>query len=174
MKANWKVFSFGFEFFESSNCQGRLKFCSIEQILVKFWNQIKRCEKRRLIQNFKRIFFWKMRRGRIADLSNLSTKFRIKYLNTRIPSPEIWCLFYKFYVFVFMIEMDPGPARAYFWLAVNKRPTHLWPIYFLRPNLKRFFLTRREKNWKIWPKPKPWMADPTRPWSKFFEPDPSL
>jgi len=28
------------------------------------------------------------------------------------------------------VEMGPDPTRAYFWPAVNKRPTCLWPGYF--------------------------------------------
>jgi len=60
-------------------------------------------------------------------------------------------------------------TRAYFWSPVNKRLTWLWPGYFLTQP-KAIFLTRGEKNLKIWdfwgkfskPKPKPKMADPTR------------
>jgi len=40
-----------------------------------------------------------------------------------------------------LVEIGPDPTRAYFWPAVNKRPTCLWLGYFL---------TRREKNLKIW------------------------
>jgi len=62
------------------------------------------------------------------------------------------------------VEMGSDTTRAYFWPAVNKRPTRLWLGYFLtRPN--DIFFTW---NWKIWDfkgkfsnaKPKPKMADP--------------
>jgi len=63
--------------------------------------------------------------------------------------------------------MGPYPTRAYFWLAVNKRPTCLWPRYFLTrgENIEKFdvfrrnfpnpnhiqltqpYLTRATKNW---------------------------
>jgi len=42
----------------------------------------------------------------------------------------------------------PDPTRAYFWPAVNKRPTRLRPGYF-RPDPKQLFLTRRERIWKF-------------------------
>jgi len=54
---------------------------------------------------------------------------------------------------VLKLELSPDPTQpdwtqAYFWLAVNKRPTCLWPRYFLtRP--KDIFLIQREKNWKF-------------------------
>jgi len=42
----------------------------------------------------------------------------------------------------------PDPTRAYFWLAVNKRPTQLWSGYF--PTCpEAIFLIQREENWKI-------------------------
>jgi len=45
--------------------------------------------------------------------------------------------------------MGPDPTRAYFWPAVNKRPTRLRPGYFpIRP--EDIFLIRKQKNWKIW------------------------
>jgi len=45
-------------------------------------------------------------------------------------------------------KLDPDLTRAYFWPAVNKRPTQLWRGYFLiQP--KNIFLTRRAKNWEI-------------------------
>jgi len=77
------------------------------------------------------------------------------------------------------LEMCPDPTRTYFWPAVKKRPTLLWPGYFLIwPN--DIFLTRRAKNWKIecfkgkFSKsiPKPKMADPTR--VKIFWPGPII
>jgi len=43
----------------------------------------------------------------------------------------------------------PDLTRAYFWPPVNRRPTRLRPRYF-PTDPKRFFLIRREKNWKIW------------------------
>jgi len=78
-------------------------------------------------------------------------------------------------------EMGPETTRAYFWPGVNKRPTLLWPGYFLtRPH--EIFLTRKVKNWKFGilkgkfsdAKPKPKMADLIRPGSKKFDPDSSL
>jgi len=42
------------------------------------------------------------------------------------------------------LEMGPDPTRAYFWPAVNKRLTRLWPEYFLTWP-KEIFFTRREK-----------------------------
>jgi len=79
----------------------------------------------------------------------------------------------------------PDPTWAYFWPAVNKRLTHLWP------DPKRFFLTRREKIEKFdsfrgnFPNSNPnhkWLPDPTQAtknWPdltrvKNFDPDPSL
>jgi len=85
--------------------------------------------------------------------------------------------------------MGPDPTRAYFWPAVNKRPTRLWPGHFLTRREEIIFDPKRKKL-KIWHfivtfskfKPKPCMADPT--WtepqktdpngSKNFDPDPSL
>jgi len=99
-------------------------------------------------------------------------------------------MFFILWTFMFWytwLEMGPDPSRAYFWPAVKERPTHLWPGTF-RPDLKRFFLTWRRKNWKIWhfdgkfskPRPKPrWLTrpDPTKieltP-IKIFDPVPSL
>jgi len=40
----------------------------------------------------------------------------------------------------------PDPTQAYFWPAVNKRPTRLWPGYFLTQP-KEIFLTRRFFFW---------------------------
>jgi len=77
------------------------------------------------------------------------------------------------------LEMGPDPTQAYFWPAVNKRPTCLWPGYYW-PYPKRFFLTRREKIEKFdifrgnFPNSNPnhkWLA---RPGSKIFDLDPSL
>jgi len=63
-----------------------------------------------------------------------------------------------------MLEMDPDPTRAYFWPAVKKRLTRLWPTPM------RFFLIRRGKNWKIWdlwgnfPNPNQiWLTRPEQP-----------
>jgi len=62
----------------------------------------------------------------------------------------------------------PDSTWAYFWPAVNKRPTCLWHGYFLTQP-KEIFLTRREnlKNLTFLgeifqTKPKPLMADPTQ------------
>jgi len=41
------------------------------------------------------------------------------------------------------IEMGPDPTRAYFWPAVNKRPTRLWPRYFLTQPEAIFFIWRK-------------------------------
>jgi len=42
------------------------------------------------------------------------------------------------FVFLFAIENDPDPTQAYFWPAVNKKPTCLWHGYFLtRPEEKK-------------------------------------
>jgi len=35
--------------------------------------------------------------------------------------------------------MGPDPTRAYFWPAVNKKPTRLWPECYLTQNAKGFF-----------------------------------
>jgi len=48
-----------------------------------------------------------------------------------------------------VLEMGPDPTWAYFWPAVNKRPTSLWPKYFLTRH-KEIFFDRKGKNWKIW------------------------
>jgi len=37
------------------------------------------------------------------------------------------------------VEMGLDPTRAYFWPAVNKRPTRLWPGYFLNRPEEIFF-----------------------------------
>jgi len=39
----------------------------------------------------------------------------------------------------------PSPTWAYFWPAVNKRPTHLWPGYFLTHPEDIFFGSKRKK-----------------------------
>jgi len=44
-----------------------------------------------------------------------------------------------------VLEMKPDPTRAYFWPAVNKRPTHLWPGYFLTQLKENFFDPRGKK-----------------------------
>jgi len=70
---------------------------------------------------------------------------------------------------------DPtGPEHTF--PAVNKRPTRLWPRYFLiRPY--EIFLTQSAKNWKIWlfkvnfPMHKPKQRWLTQPKSKIFDPD---
>jgi len=41
----------------------------------------------------------------------------------------------------------PDPTRAYFWPAVNKRPTRLWPEYF--PTQRDFFWPEGQKIEKI-------------------------
>jgi len=40
------------------------------------------------------------------------------------------------------VEMGPDPTRAYFWPAVNKRPTRLRPRYFLTRPEEIFFDTK--------------------------------
>jgi len=68
----------------------------------------------------------------------------------------------------------PDPTQAYFWPAINKRPTCLWP------DLKRFFLTRRAKIDKFeifranYSNSNPNHKLLTRPGLKIFDPDPSL
>jgi len=37
------------------------------------------------------------------------------------------------------LDMGPDLTQAYFWSAVNKRPTRLWPRYFLTPPDEIFF-----------------------------------
>jgi len=82
----------------------------------------------------------------------------------------------------------PDPTRAYFWPAVNKRPTRLWPGYFpTRP--EAIFFDPKEKKLKnltflaeiswilnqtINGRPDPSHKKLTRPGSKIFDPDPSL
>jgi len=64
----------------------------------------------------------------------------------------------------------PDPTWAYFWPSVYKRPTRLWPRYFLTRPEENFF-DSKGKNWKIWRfwgkysklKLKLWMADPAQP-----------
>jgi len=43
------------------------------------------------------------------------------------------------------LEMVPDPTRAYFWPAVNKRPTRLWPGYFLTRPEAIFFDPKGKK-----------------------------
>jgi len=90
--------------------------------------------------------------------------------------------FYTFWVFSYYSRDGPDPTRTYFWSAVNKTLTRLWPEYsstrwhFSDPKGKKL------KNFGSKSIPKPKMADPTRPEqqnltrprSKFFDPDPSL
>jgi len=75
--------------------------------------------------------------------------------------------------------MGHDPTQAYFWPAVNKRPTHLQPGYFPTQPEEIFFLTQREKiekfdifrgnfpisnpNRKWLTRPEPQKIDPTRP-----------
>jgi len=85
------------------------------------------------------------------------------------------------------LQMGPDPTHPeHTFDPQYKSLSRLWP------NPMRFFLTRKDKNRKIWdfygkfskPKPKPKMADPiqpkwqkidqTRPGSKNFDPDPLL
>jgi len=87
-------------------------------------------------------------------------------------------------------EMDPDPTRAYFWPAVNKRLTQLWPRYFpTRP--KAIFFDPKGKKLKNsmflgeifeiqtqtingWPNPT-WPEPQKLTWpGKIFDPDPSL
>jgi len=44
-----------------------------------------------------------------------------------------------------LLEMGLGPTRAYFWSAVNKRPTSLWPGYFLTQHKEIFFDSNGKK-----------------------------
>jgi len=101
--------------------------------------------------------------------------FPISYLNSYNHS-KIYCIGL---IHSHLLEARDGPwtdtTWAYFWPAVNKRPTCLWPGYFLPEEI---FLIRREKNWKIchfyveFSKPTSMMANPTRHGSKNFDPDP--
>jgi len=96
------------------------------------------------------------------------------------PIPTIWFSLESMYCC--QAEMGPDPTGAYFWPKVNKRPTRLWPGYFLtRP--EEIFLTPREKNWKIWHfygkfskfKPKPfWLTRPNLTLATKNWPDPSI
>jgi len=43
------------------------------------------------------------------------------------------------------LEMGPDPTRAYFWPAVNKRPTRLWPRYFSTRPKEIFFDPKGKK-----------------------------
>jgi len=45
------------------------------------------------------------------------------------------------------LEMGPDLTQAYFWPAVNKRPTRLWPGYFLT------FFPNPNQRWLTWPNP---------------------
>jgi len=81
------------------------------------------------------------------------------------------------------VEMGPDPTRAYFWPAVNMRPTRLWPGHFPTRPEAIFFDPKGKKLKNLmflgeifqilaqtingWPVP-------TRPGSKIFDPDPSL
>jgi len=77
-----------------------------------------------------------------ADLQCMSLKEKYKYkykknLNYHFPNETP------------TLEMGHVPTWAYFWPAVNKRLTSLWPRYFLiQP--EEILFDRREKNWKIW------------------------
>jgi len=87
--------------------------------------------------------------------------------------------------------MGPDPTQAYFWPAVNKRPTWLWPGYFLTRSEEIVFDPKSKKLKNLGflgeifkHKHKPKTADPTWPKqqkfdptglrSKIFNPDPSL
>jgi len=66
----------------------------------------------------------------------------------------------------------PNPIRTYLWPAVNKRPTWLWPGYFLtQPD--DFFWPKGQK-FDFFPNPYPNQRWLTRPRSKNFDPDSSL
>jgi len=80
-------------------------------------------------------------------------------------------------------EPWPEPTRAYFWPAVNKRPTRLWPLSnFFWPEGKKienFDIFRgnfpnSNPNHKWLTRPNPSHKKLTRPGSKIFDPDPSL
>jgi len=101
---------------------------------------------------------------------------------------RVWCCYIHMadikLVFSFgtvsQLEMGPDPTRAYFWPAVNKRPTRLQPGYFLtRPEGKKIekfdvFRGNFNPNHKWLTRPEPQKIDPTWPGSKNFDPDPSL
>jgi len=66
--------------------------------------------------------------------------------------------------------MGLDPTRAYFWPAVNKRPTQLWPWYFLTRPDEIFFYPKGKKLGFSKLRSKPKMADLT--WVKNFWPWP--
>jgi len=109
-------------------------------------------------------------RGVINMESNFSPLGRPNHLTYISKLQMASCHYY------FVIEMGPNPTRAYFWPAVNKRLTCLWPGYFLTwPEGKKLknltFLGEIFQNQTQtiygWP-------DPTQTGSKIFDPDPSL
>jgi len=68
------------------------------------------------------------------------------------------------FLLLWLPEMSPDPDRAYFWLAVNKRPTCLWP--------KEIFWSEGEKMEKIGTLRRNFLnADPNQRW--LTQPDPS-
>jgi len=79
-------------------------------------------------------------------------------------------------------EMGPDPARTYFWPAVNKRPTRLWPEYFLTRPDDIFFLPKG-LNIEIFdifrgnfPNPYPnqrWLTQPDPTWATKIWSDPT-
>jgi len=76
--------------------------------------------------------------------------------------------------------MGPDPTQAYFWPTVNKRPTRLWPGYFLTQP-EWIFLTGGKKIEKFGifrrnfpnsnPNPK-WLSQPNPTWATKNWPDP--
>jgi len=82
--------------------------------------------------------------------------------------------------FASIIEMGPDPTHAYFWPAVNKRLTCLWPGYFstwpkeiffdLKEKIEKFYIleeifqiqTQTINGWPNQTRPEPQKIDPTR------------
>jgi len=68
-----------------------------------------------------------------------------------IPIQQLWlniCKYFRSFQTTFSLEMCPDLTQTFFWPAVNKRPTCLWPRYFLiRP--KDNFWRKKKKNEKF-------------------------
>jgi len=110
----------------------------------------------------------------MSDSSEKGQKSFIRLLKFSSFEPAFYCFS--------IVNRDghwPDPTQAYFWPAVNKRQTRLWPGYFLT-STQRDFYWPKGKNWKIWhfrgnfPNPNPKQKWLTWPGSKFFDLDPSL
>jgi len=78
----------------------------------------------------------------------------------------------------FDLEMGPDPTQAYFWPTINKRPSCLWPGYFLIQPKEIFFPKGKIEKFDIFrgnfPNSNPNHKWLTQPGSKSFDPDPSL